>query len=244
MAPPPPSTPRRPRCERGHLLSEATTVVLPNDDLGCRACQALAPPALFMTTAGAAAVLGLSPSRVLHLLAAGQLGQPIRAGLGYQLERAAVERLAAERARAAERPRTAGLPPLPPERPEEPPRLQLARRVRAMREQGLLYREIASALGVSKAYVSGLLRDPTGEQQRARHDRQRGTCATCGGPTTWWAGGRRPTHCWDCSPAFIKAPCGTISAYRRGCRCAACRAANAAAQRRWQAARRAAKAAA
>jgi transcriptional regulator with XRE-family HTH domain len=120
----------------------------------------------------------------------------------------------------------APLPPLPPEAPDEPARLRLARRAHALRADGLLLREVAEALGVSRAYVGDLLRDPTGRENRARHERARGACVDCGRPTAWGGAGGPPERCVDCDlkhRAVTAAPCGTRGAYARGCRCDACR---------------------
>lgn len=124
--------------------------------------------------------------------------------------------------------RRCGLPALPPERPEEPARLALARAVRLMREDGALYQTIAAAFGISTAYVGELLHDPTGQRARRRHERARGICQDCGRPTAWPGGDGAPRRCLACVRRLqrILPAHGSTARYRRGCRCEACRAAN------------------
>lgn len=82
-------------------------------------------------------------------------------------------------------------------------RLQLAARVRELRDRGLTHREVAEQLGISRSYAATLDTDPDGTKARARKDSYRGTCARCGGATTGSEGpSARPTHCRTCSHAL------------------------------------------
>lgn len=73
-------------------------------------------------------------------------------------------------------------------------------RARALRAQGLLYREIGESLGVATSTVHAWLQDPGGDQRRARRDRYRGRCAGCGAPTDGSRGPRgAPRHCATCA---------------------------------------------
>ena len=57
---------------------------------------------------------------------------------------------------------------------------------------------------------------------RARHDRHRGTCGSCGGPTSWPGRNRQPKLCLACYRRENAARHGSRTMYARGCRCAAC----------------------
>jgi len=83
-----------------------------------------------------------------------------------------------------------------------PERLALAERVRDLRDEGLLQREIAEQLRLSRSYTQELLEDPDGAKTRARKDSYQGTCVVCGGPTSG-SGGRQvvPERCADCAAA-------------------------------------------
>lgn len=48
---------------------------------------------------------------------------------------------------------------------------------------GYKHHEIGTLLGLSRGGVRNLINDPTGEKQRARRERYRGTCEDCGDPT-------------------------------------------------------------
>lgn len=63
-------------------------------------------------------------------------------------------------------------------------RLALAARASELREQGLMIREIAELLGISRSYAGGLLTDPDGSRDRARKASYSGVCADCGFPTS------------------------------------------------------------
>lgn len=70
--------------------------------------------------------------------------------------------------------------------------------------------------------------------------RTRHACTVCGEPTGWVLTDRRAPDrplCRGCKSAEQRAsrPCGTVNAYRKGCRCEACRAAASAAAREWRA---------
>lgn len=126
-------------------------------------------------------------------------------------------------------------PALPPERADESCRLALARKVRRVAEAvpEWTYAQIGAAFGISRTWASELLCDPTGERAAERHERARGTCADCGGPTSWPGEDGAPKRCWPCERVRLGAeaaerhPCGTAPAYARGCRCARCRRAHA-----------------
>lgn len=70
---------------------------------------------------------------------------------------------------------------------------------KALRDQGLLLREIGERLGIATSTVFDVLSDPTGEKVRARKDSYRGVCDTCGRPTDGSAGASKaPKRCLDC----------------------------------------------
>jgi hypothetical protein len=72
----------------------------------------------------------------------------------------------------------------------------------ALREDGYTAREIAEELGISRSYASSLYSDPTGEGERARKDRYRGTCEECGAATDGSNGPGSASHlCSRCAPA-------------------------------------------
>lgn len=75
-----------------------------------------------------------------------------------------------------------------------------------LRAQGLLYREIAERLGVSRSYAHDLVRDPSGEAARARKARYGGTCVDCGSSTDGTAGSTYvPERCRSCRHEFQRA---------------------------------------
>jgi predicted transcriptional regulator len=59
-------------------------------------------------------------------------------------------------------------------------RAELVEIARALRNEGASLKEIAAILGKSVTTVSGYLTDPDLSKQRARRDRYRNECATCG----------------------------------------------------------------
>lgn len=68
-----------------------------------------------------------------------------------------------------------------------------------LRAEGLLLREIAERMGAKLGTVHTWITDPDLSRMRARKDRYRGVCDTCGSPTHGSAGpGRAPTRCLDC----------------------------------------------
>jgi DNA-binding CsgD family transcriptional regulator len=72
--------------------------------------------------------------------------------------------------------------------------------VKALKESGLTFDEIAADLGLARSTVTSAYYDPTSAQERARKDRYRGTCDTCGGPTYGGAGpDAAPTRCHRCT---------------------------------------------
>lgn len=81
-------------------------------------------------------------------------------------------------------------------------RRELVTRVRALRAEGKVHREVAMILGISRSYASQLATDADGEKTRARKDSYRGICEVCGGPTDGSNGTRNaPSLCWECSHA-------------------------------------------
>jgi Homing endonuclease associated repeat len=79
-------------------------------------------------------------------------------------------------------------------------RLERAQEAARLRAQGLLGREIAERMGVSRTYAHELLADPTGAASRARKDSYRGTCVDCGGPTSGGDGpSKTPARCAACA---------------------------------------------
>lgn len=80
-------------------------------------------------------------------------------------------------------------------------RIELAEKVRVLREQGWLQREIAEELGISRSYTSSLCVDPSGALDRARKESYGGTCERCGARTTGSDGPLlAPKLCWHCAP--------------------------------------------
>lgn len=61
--------------------------------------------------------------------------------------------------------------------------------------------EIARVHGVSSSFVRDVIADPTGAKSKARKDRHRGRCESCGAPTTGSAGrANAPRFCRHCAP--------------------------------------------
>jgi hypothetical protein len=76
--------------------------------------------------------------------------------------------------------------------------------VKALRDQGLLLREIGERMGVARQTVSDVLNDPTGERSRARKDRYRTPCVDCGEMTN--PNGRRTSErCGPCAHLHSRA---------------------------------------
>lgn len=73
--------------------------------------------------------------------------------------------------------------------------------LRALRDEGLLLREIAARTGLSISTVNGVLCDPTGERARARKARNDGTCADCGARTGSSGARTPPRRCRPCANA-------------------------------------------
>ena len=76
-----------------------------------------------------------------------------------------------------------------------PGRLALAERAQALRAEGAPYAQVATALGISRSYASGLVNDPTGEKERKRKLRYCGVCEDCGAPTSGHAGRALAPRC-------------------------------------------------
>jgi hypothetical protein len=84
---------------------------------------------------------------------------------------------------------------------ERIPRAERAREIARLRDsEGLPFREIARRLGVAPSTAQIYYADPDGARQRRRREAYRGTCRTCGRPTSGAQGRRKaPAHCADCS---------------------------------------------
>jgi hypothetical protein len=76
--------------------------------------------------------------------------------------------------------------------------------IKALRDQGLLLREIAAQVGLAVSTVGQYAADPTGEKTRARKAKNNGECIDCGAPTK--DGGARiaPERCFQCATAETK----------------------------------------
>jgi len=72
-----------------------------------------------------------------------------------------------------------------------------------LREQGMVAREIAEQLGLTRSMVASVLADPDGSKQKKRRERYRGTCIDCGGPTDGSCGYASCTlRCAACAAVF------------------------------------------
>ena len=72
------------------------------------------------------------------------------------------------------------------------------------RHQGRSIAEIARLLDQAPATIKAYLYDPTGEKARAIKQRYRGTCESCGAPTSGADGkGRASRHCQRCKPQSV-----------------------------------------
>jgi hypothetical protein len=79
---------------------------------------------------------------------------------------------------------------------------QLARHYRD--EEGLTIAEIARRLGRAEATIKAYLYDPVGEKAREVKARYRGTCRSCGAPTSARKGkGDAYAYCRRCHPGAI-----------------------------------------
>lgn len=79
-------------------------------------------------------------------------------------------------------------------------RIELAAKVKTLRDEGLLYREIVERLGISYTYAQQLYEDPDGAKARARKDGYAGKCVDCGAPTCGSGGpDEAPERCQDCA---------------------------------------------
>lgn len=72
-------------------------------------------------------------------------------------------------------------------------------RARALRAEGLTFREIGERLGVSLRTAHDWLDDPDGAKLRARKDSYAGTCVDCGSPTSGGEGRRTGPRCLPCA---------------------------------------------
>lgn len=85
-------------------------------------------------------------------------------------------------------------------------RAVLAAEVARLRAAGLLYRQIAERLGISRSYASELAADPDGSRGAARKKGYGGVCERCGARTDGSSGRRRaPRLCGSCSRARQRA---------------------------------------
>lgn len=81
------------------------------------------------------------------------------------------------------------------------PRVERAREALALREEGLLQREIAECMEISRSYASALLHDPDGSQDKTRKASYGRTCENCGGSTDGSYGrAKAPRYCAHCQP--------------------------------------------
>ena len=83
------------------------------------------------------------------------------------------------------------------------PRVARAREIARLRDsEGLSFREIAERTGLAPATVQIYYADPDGARQRRRRDAYRGTCRSCGRPTSGAQGrARAPSYCARCARA-------------------------------------------
>jgi transposase len=72
--------------------------------------------------------------------------------------------------------------------------------IKALKEQGLTFRQIAGRLGLGLSTVTDAYYDPSGEKVRARKARNNGTCIDCGAPTKDSGAKVPPKRCRECSP--------------------------------------------
>lgn len=78
-------------------------------------------------------------------------------------------------------------------------RTEKAALIADLRRQGHTVPQIAARLGMTRGGVRNLINDPDGSKQRARRDRYRGTCSTCGARTDGSNGRNAPTRCGPCT---------------------------------------------
>lgn len=79
-------------------------------------------------------------------------------------------------------------------------RVQRATEAQRLRDEGLIYREIGRRMGISRSYACELIRDPTGQGEKARKASYGGTCRDCGAPTDGSDGrANAPERCARCS---------------------------------------------
>jgi hypothetical protein len=83
-------------------------------------------------------------------------------------------------------------------------RAALAYRAAELRRSGLLQREIAERLNISRSYASELLADPLGRTAIVRKDRFRKPCPDCGALMDGSNGNglNASRHCAKCAPAY------------------------------------------
>src|SRR4051812_22570863 len=83
-----------------------------------------------------------------------------------------------------------------------PERLALTADAARLRAQGLVVREVASRLGISRSYANLLLLDPDGSRDRRRKDGYGGVCESCGARTDGSNGrAKAPAVCARCAAA-------------------------------------------
>lgn len=74
--------------------------------------------------------------------------------------------------------------------------------IMALREQGFSWKEVAAQAGMTYSAVRNLYNDPDGSKQKARRERYRRPCPTCGTMMDGSGGMKvQPTHCKTCAPA-------------------------------------------
>lgn len=73
--------------------------------------------------------------------------------------------------------------------------------VKALRDEGLLLREIGERTGIARSTVADLLSDPTGEKARERKAKVHGFCVDCGSLTFNSGSPDVPKRCRECALA-------------------------------------------
>lgn len=80
-------------------------------------------------------------------------------------------------------------------------RAEKHRKIVALQGQGLSRTEIAPFLHLSVSGIASIITDPDGSKQKARRERYRGECITCGKKTDGSSGyGKAPRYCAGCRP--------------------------------------------
>lgn len=83
-------------------------------------------------------------------------------------------------------------------------RTELAAEVARLRGEGLVFRELAARLGISRSYADALVNDIDGAKRRARRESYQGVCARCGGVTKSNGTSKASPICKTCAVAVSK----------------------------------------